>query len=224
MNGAGCPSGWQAQRSRPTGFAHGEPLLALGDPVGARRHGAQAGRLRGHQHVRRRRARASPGSRSSRHGTARNGTYWRCRDVRDAVRELPAPTSRSRARGARPRRGSAAWRRAGRRSTRRICGRVSSARSRAARTPRAAGRAVQITHVESHAVVDDYTPPGRAGRSAGSRRAGTRARSSSGTRRRTPGSGVESVHADRRRVTAPHDQPLVLAAPRRRLHAARAVR
>ena len=68
------------------------------------------------------------------------------------------------------------------------------------------GRAVQVTHTESHAVVDDFTPPGSpslsgvsTGWNAGQRRLAYAASDAGG--------GIASARADRRRLAASHNRP-----------------
>ena len=170
LNGAGCPNGWQAQVDTARPVPPGQLLLALGDPVGPRRHGA-AGRATSPAPA----CTPATGARFTglldqlvRHGAERRDMGDG--DVRDALRGLHASTSRSRARGAETETqlgslasgGSPYY-------AKHLWAGVTCASSSCADSA-SAGRAVQITHVESHAVVEDYTPPGAPDHSAGSRR------------------------------------------------------
>ena len=159
FNGAGCPNGWQAQ-------------------------GVPAGRFQQHNHCSRWEIRsvrdgkalkqgdfagtsmfAGAGSRFTgfsikSHGTARNGTAWEvamCRTpFADCVGHFPQSGTwgemevqlGSLASGTPAFQAQHLW--AGVKCNASSCADSASA-----------GRAVNLTHVESHAVVDDYTPPGK---------------------------------------------------------------
>ena len=158
------------------------------------------------------------------HGTAQNGTTWQMAMCADAVRELPAALPAAGHVGRDRDRSSAAWRRAGRRSTRThlwagvSCDDVDAAPTQRLRVAPCRSRTWSRTRWST-------TTRRPARRSLGGVSTGW----NSGQKQLAysasdAGSGVESVDADGRRLAAPHDQPLVLAAAVGRVHAAGAVR
>jgi hypothetical protein len=161
MNGAGCPNGWQAVSSPPERFRHENACsrweiksrqsgtaLRRGDAVGMSMFAGTGARFTGFS------------IRSS--GTARNGTSWTAlmceTEFRNCGGLFPASGTWDETEywvgtlspSGSPYYAQHLW--AGARCNQDKCPDSTSA-----------GRAVNVTHVQSHAVVDDYTPPGRPG-------------------------------------------------------------
>jgi len=158
MNGAGCPNGWQAQSSPAQQFRHhnycsswqirsvrDDRALRRGDSAGTSMYAGTGARFTGFS-IRSR-------------GTARNGTSWNiamCRTpYASCAQYLPQSGSwneRQAQLGTLAPGGSASYAQhlwAGVRCNQDKCPDSTSA-----------GRAVDVTHLESHAVVEDYTAPG----------------------------------------------------------------
>ncbi|MGH2837715.1 MAG: Ig-like domain-containing protein, partial [Thermoleophilaceae bacterium] len=158
LNGAGCPNAWQAQQAPADRFRQGNycsrwEIQSVRDGT-ALQQGAFAGTSMF----------AGTGARFTgfsikSHGTARNGTSWKMAMCATPFASCTGwfPQSGtwgeteyqlgSLSPGGSPIYAQHLWAGAS-------CDASSCADSSAA------GRAVQITHLESHAVVDDYTPPG----------------------------------------------------------------
>ncbi len=157
LNGAGCPNGWQAQQIPADRFRQGN-YCSRWEIQSAREGSLQRGDFAGTSMFAGAGARFTGFSIKS-HGTARNGTTWKmamcqtpfagCTALVPAVGLVGRDRVPARHPGGRVRR-----------STRSTCGQVCRATTRRAPTPASAGRAVQMTHIASHAVVDDYTQPG----------------------------------------------------------------
>ena len=158
MNGAGCPNGWQAQSSPTQQFRHhnycsswqirsvrDDTALRRGDSAGTSMYAGTGARFTGFS-IRSR-------------GTARNGTSWNiamCRTPYTSCSQyLPQSGSwneRQAQLGTLASGGSASYAQhlwAGVRCNQDKCPDSTSA-----------GRAVDVEHLESHAVVEDYTAPG----------------------------------------------------------------
>jgi hypothetical protein len=190
MNGAGCPNGWQAQSVPPDRFRQGNfcsrweiqsvrdgTALRQGDFAGTSMHTGAGARFTGFS--------------IDSFGTARNGVIWQmamcATPFANCQQHFPkqGTWSQSETRlgslvsGGAPFHATHLW--AGVTCTSSTCPDSASA-----------GRAAQITHVESHAVVEDYTPPGAPDHH------GVSTRWNSGQKELTytasdAGSGVESV-------------------------------
>ena len=160
MNGAGCPNGWQAQTQPADRFRQGTSARA-----GRSSRCATARRFRRatfgrDQHVRRATARASPASRSSRAAPRRTARIWQM-----AMCATPFASCQNHF----PKQGT--WAETETQLGSLAAGRVTpfhathlwagvTCTNSSCADSVSAGRAAQITHVESHAVVEDYTPPG----------------------------------------------------------------
>jgi len=157
MNGAGCPNGWQAQATAPDRFRHSSSCgrwdirsardgraLRRGNSAGIGMATAPGARFTGFS------------IRSS--GTAHNGAFWSVAMCAKPAAHCQIHFKRTGAwnetgvqlgtlarRGA-PYYGRYVWAGA-------TCGESSC--------PDSTRRAVNVRHVQSHAVVEDYTPPGR---------------------------------------------------------------
>ena len=157
LNGGGCPSGWHAQGDPLKRFHHTNHCSRW--RIRSRRDGRslKRGDWVGTSMVAGRGARFTGFSLKS-HGTARNGTSWTVAMCATPFRRCRTHSARSGTWDAAEVRlgsltpaGSAIhaqhlW--AGAKCTKPSCADSTSA-----------GRAINVTHLHSHAVVDDYTPP-----------------------------------------------------------------
>lgn len=190
LNSAGCPNGWQAQTFSPDRFRQGDfcsrweiqsvrdgTPLRYGDVAGASMFTGEGARFTGFS------------IRSF--GTARNGVTWNmamCKTpFMDCVQHWPLSGEigdHETALGSAQSGGGPIY-------ARHLFAGVTCMSSTCADSVEA-GRAVQITHTESHAIVEDYTPPGPPSLS------GVATGWNSGQRRLSysasdPSSGIESV-------------------------------
>ena len=190
MNGAGCPNGWQAQASPSARFSHSNQCshweirsvrdgtaLKQGDSVGTSMYAGTGSRFTGFS--------------IRTHGTARNGTYWNAAmcttPFANCQTHFPKTGTWNEAEvalGNLAPGGSAfnaqhLW--VGAKCAESSCPDSTSA-----------GRAVNVTHLQSHAIVDDYTAPGQPsiGGVSSSWNSGEKQLSYSAS---DAGSGVESV-------------------------------
>ncbi len=161
MNGAGCPNGWQAQSSPPDRFRHTSTCSRWETRSVRDGKALKQGNSAGISMVAGTGARFTGFSVRS-EGTARNGAYWNVAMCTTPFANCQTHFPRTGTWGETEVQlgtlmpgGSAynaqhVW--AGAR-----CGQSSCADSTAA------GRAVNVAHFQTHAVVDDYTPPAKPG-------------------------------------------------------------